>query len=442
MQNKSSFESRLLRLSLLASVTGLIMLTLALVYAKLSIWLTLLIVLLMAVLIAYCNVRIYQKLVYQFRSLNNLIDAMQHGDYSLRVRSNRADSEFSQLITSINGLASRLTQQRNESIESQLLAHTVIEHIDVAIIAMDDHNEISFHNPAAKRLLDIGQQATDETLAEQLSVVKNLKSGHNQIVALSLGRQSGKFNIHIEEFREAGVQKKLLFITDVRTLLRSEERRAWQSLVRVISHEINNSLSPISSISQTLNGLIGRTQILEETKNDLLSGLGIISERAEGLKEFVNSYKKLANLPEPIKEAVSLGLLVDRTLKLFKDQEFTVSSEKDLTIYVDSVQLEQVLINLIKNAVEATALVEAREPIEIKWRDLDGTHRIEILDHGGGVLYPENLFVPFYSTKKQGSGIGLVLCRQIVEAHSGSLIIENRTGAVGCTAVVELPSTT
>lgn len=441
MPKKASFEEQLTRLSLISSVPLLASLMWVMIYADISIWLILLAGFIGILSIAFIHYCIHQKSAYQFRSLSNLLDAMIQGDYSLRGRSDKNHGALGELIGSINGLAQRLSQQRWESVESQLLVRTVIEHIDVAIVALSEQNRIKFLNPAAKKLLqlDKANADADAELIKQLACVQSFSSGHHQVVELSFGHQQGRFNVHVETYRESGVQQKLLFITDVRTLLRSEERKAWQSLVRVISHEINNSLAPIASISQTLNRLVGRKGSSGAYYSELQDGLTLITERANGLSQFVESYKQLAKLPDPKREVVSIRNLLEKVTDLFKDQTINLEPDSDVQVFIDPVQFEQVLINLIKNAIEATCHTEPDGLITINWHINEPTFSLTINDQGVGISNPDNLFVPFYSTKKQGSGIGLVLSRQIVEAHSGRLSVCNRTDSSGCCATIEIP---
>ena len=441
---KISFEKRIVWLALITSTPLLVMLLWVMTYANISIWLILLIAFIGSLSIIYAAQQIYYTLTYQLRSLSNLLGAIVLGDYSLRARSDQGGSVLNELILSINNLSAHLSLHRIESTESQLLLQTVIEHIDVAIVAISDENKIRFMNPAAKKLLQIDQKNSEIALLKQLEVVSSFTSGCQQVVELSLGHQHGRFNVYVEEFRESGLQHKLLFITDVRTLLRSEESKAWQSLVRVISHEINNSLTPIASISQTLSRLLSRQHDAigihnQEYNKDLREGLSIITERAKGLSQFVNSYKQLAKLPEPQKSSVSIRNLFHAVSNLFKDQIIQIEPAGDVQLFIDPVQLEQVFINLIKNSLEAMSQTNSQGVVFVSWQLAEPFLKLSIMDQGCGISNLGNLFVPFYSTKKQGSGIGLVLCRQIIEAHHGHLTITNNVGAQGCCVSIELP---
>lgn len=438
MQKRRPFEAHLIRLVLLASLPLLLLLLWMMVLANISIWLILLTGLFGSLMILYASYSIYQKISYQFRSISNLLEALIQGDYALRARSDQSGGALDELVSAMNDLAQGMSQQRWESVESQLLLRTIIEHIDVAIIALTQNNQIRFSNPAADHLLQLHNTSSNQQLLQQLAFVQELTSGCHQLVELSLGYQQGRFNVYIEEFRDAGKQHKLLFITDMRSLLRTEERKAWQDLIRVISHEINNSLSPIASISQTLKRLIERDARGETLAEDLREGLHIISERAIGLSQFVESYKQLAKLPEPQIQPLAIRPLVEKIVALFHHTAIEIETETNFTLQLDPIQFEQVLINLIKNAVEATALTNPSSIIKIRWAVSHQFFKLDICDQGTGISNPNNLFVPFYSTKKQGSGIGLVLSRQIIEAHNGRLTLSNQDSG-GCCASIELP---
>ena len=449
LQNKKqSFESMLTQLSLMASLPIFVLLIWVMIYANISIYLIALTGLLGSLLISLCNLKIHRKSSYQFRSLSNLLDAMIQGDYSLRARASLGDNALNELVDAINSLAIRLNKQRIESIESQLLLNTVITHIDVAIIALNSKNELTLTNPAAKKLLKISTKIDDIlTLAlfEQLDQIENLINGDSKIMSLNFSGQQGKYNVHMETYREGGAQQKLFFITDVSMMLRSEERKAWQALVRVISHEINNSLSPISSISQSLQRLLSRQGDIEEHKEYIAEGLTIVSQRSKSLSNFVNSYKQIASLPEPDKKLTSITTLVNKVVSLYQEKPVNIQTIRDVEIIIDEVQFEQVLINLIKNAIEALNMSSlsndntAPKPcVTIGWQLKGDTFILTVTDDGTGVSNLDNLFVPFFTTKQQGSGIGLVLCRQIIEAHGGTLSLTNKVEGRGCVAKIEI----
>ena len=439
MKNKVPFEKLLTQLYLIACLPVFFLLIFMMVYAEISTPLVLLTILLCSIVIIYCHTKIHQISAYQFRSICNLLDAMIQGDYSLRARTSEGDTALNELVDSVNSLAQRLTKQRTESVESQFLLQTVIKHIDVATIALNDNNEFAFINPAAESLLGLTVNAKEITSSDQLEQLKHLERGSSKVMNLTFNKQQGKFNVHMEEFREAGKQHKLLFLTDVSRLLRVEERNAWQSLVRVISHEINNSLAPIASISETLKRMMSKQHNIEMHKENLVDGLSIIAQRANNLTNFVNSYKQIAQLPEPKKSKTNILELINKVIALYQNNNIHIISSDDVSLLIDPVQIEQVLINLIKNAIESVNTTKNDGNIEISWKVEQRKFQLFISDQGAGISNESNLFVPFYTTKKQGSGIGLVLCRQILEVHNGQLSLKNKTNEIGCLATIDLP---
>lgn len=443
MNKKLSFESRLTWLSLSASVPLLLLLIFTMIYADISVYLILLTVFLGLILVIISNALIHQKSAYQFRSLSNLLDAMTKGDYAMRIRQEEKDSALNELVTSINGLAQHLSNQRIQSIENQLLLNTVIEHIDVAIVSLDADCAYQTLNPAAENLLLSHNAEQRNIVKQQVLALSSIKPGRSSVMDLHFAHQNGRFNIHSEQYRSSGQQHQLIFITDVSHILRKEEEKAWKNLVRVLSHEINNSLTPIASISQTLEKISKKSSNLSEHSDDLQAGLQLIAERSRALRDFVNSYRELNQLPLPDKKPTDLLQMSNKLVQLFGEKKLLVKNKDKLIISGDPIQIEQVLINLIKNGIEACKLLSKDEPvarIELRW--LKNTKWIDILisDNGNGIKNVDNLFVPFYTTKAKGSGIGLALSRQIIEAHSGKLLLANRTDQSGCVATIRLPN--
>ena len=245
-------------------------------------------------------------------------------------------------------------------------------------------------------------------------------------------------------FREGGLPHQLVVIADLSQPLREEELKAWQRLVRVIGHELNNSLAPIKSIAGSLTTMLKRPQKPDDWEDDMRGGLEIIEARAEGLNRFMQSYARLAKLPAPNKQPCEIGPLLQRIISLETRATVQLVEGPAFTANVDAAQVEQVIINLVKNAVEA-----APEPgqsaaptccVRVGWRRFSGALEIFVEDDGPGIANVQNLFVPFFTTKPSGSGIGLVLCRQIAENHGGSLSLENREGTTGCIARLRLPA--
>jgi len=247
----------------------------------------------------------------------------------------------------------------------------------------------------------------------------------------------GRWDIRRSTFREGGQQHQLLVLTDLSQTLREEERTAWQRLLRVLGHELNNSLAPIKSVAGSLGDLMGREPEPADWRDDMQRGLAVISSRADSLARFVESYSKLARLPPPRLEPLKIGALVSRVASLETRLHVNVVGGPELMVRGDDVQLEQLLINLVRNAVDAS--METRGGVDVGWQQKNGQVEVWVRDEGPGLANTANLFVPFFTTKAQGSGIGLVLSRQIAEAHGGTLTLENRQQLRGCEARLRLP---
>lgn len=477
-RHKVPLEQQLVFLSLLSSVPLFVVLLFVLLTMEVSIWLTALVTFLSLIVVIWCTSQIYRRSVYQFYSLSNLLDALISGDYSMRARVSKGKGALDLLSESINHLAERLMSQRTQSVETQKLLSKVIDYIDVAIIALNDNGQVRFVNNATRALFDIKNQDDEALLARKLLFTQGFTAGQHDVIELEIGQKQGKFKIHVEGFREDGKSNLLLFITDVHTLLRSEQNEAWQSLVRVISHEINNSLSPIASISETLSKLVSKRafsvdqlssteptpnsepglnsepfpkseqRVHEEpqptTETEIINGLHIIAQRAKGLGAFVNSYKQLAKLPPPTLETIDVAELLHSIDMLFPEKSISVNVKQNGQVNLDKSQMQQVLINLVKNAFEAMASIkENSREVVITSQLTSSLLTIDVIDKGQGIANYDNLFVPFYTTKKQGSGIGLLLSRQVVEAHGGRLSLKNNSlknnSGPGCTANIEIP---
>ena len=230
---------------------------------------------------------------------------------------------------------------------------------------------------------------------------------------------------------------QLLVITDLSKTLRQEERQTWQRLIRVLGHELNNSLGPIKSTAETLHRLTGKQPSVEDWHGDLRSGLDVIRQRSEALSRFMASYSQLARLPEPTLESLAISGVVKHAAAMEARLQVEVMAGPALSVQADRAQIEQALINIVKNAVEAS--LQTGGGVEIRWSRRADSCEVVVQDEGPGLPESANLFVPFFTTKPGGSGIGLVLSRQIAEAHGGSLTLENRVGQQGCSARLRLP---
>jgi signal transduction histidine kinase len=238
-------------------------------------------------------------------------------------------------------------------------------------------------------------------------------------------------------FREGGLPHQMVVLSDLSQALREEERQAWQRLIRVLGHELGNSLAPIKSMATTLVHLFQREPPAPDWKEDMQRGLDVIAERSESLSRFLAAYSKLARLPAPTFQPVEVGSWVRKVVALATRLRVEIVPGPEITIQADGDQLEQLLINLLRNAVDAA--LETGGGVRIGWLVQGGHIDLWVEDDGLGLPNSANLFVPFFTTKAGGSGIGLVLSRQIAEAHGGTLTLENRKTGRGCEARLHLP---
>jgi PAS domain S-box-containing protein len=393
-----------------------------------------------------------QRVVRPLQTLSNLLQAVREGDFSQRARlppptgpGNPGDIEMldalGQVMLEVNAIGETLREQRLGAVEATALLHRIMEEVDVAVFALDDQSRLQVVNRAGERLLGgpserlVGRSAADLGLADVLT-----EGSLRRIVAKTFPGGFGRWEIRRSTFRERGLPHALLVISDLTETLREEERQAWKRLLRVLGHELNNSLAPIRSMASTLAGLLARRPRPGDWEEDMQSGLEVIGNRAEALSRFMAAYARLARLPRPRPAPVELSSLIRRVAALENRLPVYVEKGAAVTLQADADQLEQLLINLVRNAVDA-ALENHRGVggVGIGWRVTDGQVEVRIEDEGLGISNPENLFVPFYTTKPDGTGIGLALSRQIAEAHGGTLTLENRQPGPGCEALLRLP---
>ena len=434
MGTQRPFEKKLFWLALSISIPASVGLIFVLIVGNHSPYLVALVSVILAMQITFTAYKIKTDTAHQFRTMANLLDALTRGDYSLRGRHNRHRGALNELVDQINILAETLTRQRLEVKASQVLLAKVISQINVAIFTFDEHGIVRLANPAAAGLFASEATKLKGKSSKDLHLDALLLQPE-QVLHWAFPNQQGRYQIRVDHFIEQGQTHTLLFVTNVQELLREEERKAWQNLIRVISHEINNSLTPIASLSETLQMMIAGA----EQADSLKEGLLVISDRARSLRGFIDSYRQLAKLPPPSLASVDLATLLTSVATLYPDTEIHIQANECGPIQADPVQLKQLFINLIKNAIEAQA--GTRLVINIEVANVQDKVVVTVSDNGTGISNPDNLFTPFYSTKPSGSGIGLVLCRQIVEAHQGHLRITNNAHG-GCTVSVELADRT
>ena len=432
-----SYEGKITWLTFAAAVPA-VLVALTLLWfgdysAKVQWTLTILIIGCFAALIS--SVR--EHTIRPLQTMSNLLAALREGDYSIRARGARGGTALGEVLLEINSLGETLRLQRLGAFEATALLRTIMSEIDVAVFTFDPKRRLRLVNRAGETLLG---QPMDKLLgktAGELGLHTCLEANEDEPLTLNFPGATGRWGIRRSTFREEGLPHELLVLTDLSRTLREEERRAWQRLVRVLGHEMNNSLAPIKSLAASLESLLRRDPLPQDWKDDASAGLNSIASRADSLSRFLQAYTRLTKLPPPQKQDVDLGKLVQRVVDLEPRLNMTVMPGQKTVIRADAAQIEQALINLVHNAVDAA--LETHGQVVIGWREREDAVEIFVQDEGPGIMNPANLFVPFFTTKPEGSGIGLPLSRQIAEAHGGSLALMNRESGKGAEALLRLP---
>ncbi len=403
--------------------------------------------LLVVILIAWAllAMALQENATRPLQTLANVVAALREGDYSFRARNAVPEDALGELSLEVNTLADMLADQRTHAIEATALLRRVVEEIDVPIFAFDPSQTLQLVNSAGEKLLQAPSVRLIGRTALEIGLRAFLAAPNESLVPLPASAQT-RWLVRRSMFRQNGVPHTLLVLSDVSRALREEERTAWQRLVRVLGHELNNSLAPIKSIAGSLHTRISRAALNPEEKQDFGRGLAIIEARADSLNRFLQAYRQLAQMPSPVLRQCAIPALVTRVAALETRLEIKVVAGPDVTLMADSDQLEQMLINIVRNGAEA-ALEQvqgngnkpARPEVIVGWQIMENEVVLTIEDNGPGLLNPANAFVPFYTTKPAGSGIGLVLSREVVEAHGGSIELSNREHRRGCKVKIVLP---
>ncbi len=383
------------------------------------------------------TVALREQIVRPLGTLANMLAALREGDFSIRARVGDGSDALSLAYLEVNQLEEILRNQRLGAVEATETLRKVLEEIDVAVFAFDPDEVLRIVNRTGEQLLGQPAERLIGKTAGELRLDATLHGIAPRTIEVSFAGGTGRWELRRSVVRQEGYPLQLIAMSDLSRALREEERQAWKRIIRVLSHEINNSLAPIKSISGSLQSMLGRSALPEDVGEDVERGLAVISSRAEALGRFMASYAKLARLPKPDLDAVSIRPLVHRVADLETRMSVDVVEGEDVTLQADPDQLEQALINLVRNAVDATLEAEGAG-VSLRWITRAGRLHVLVEDRGPGLPETGNLFVPFYTTKQGGSGIGLVLSRQIAEGHGGTLELENRDGG-GVRARMVLP---
>jgi nitrogen fixation/metabolism regulation signal transduction histidine kinase len=378
-----------------------------------------------------------EHIVRPLQTMTNLLAALREGDYSIRARGAHEDDALGEALLEVNLLGETLRVQRLGAFEATALLRTIMAEIDVAVFTFDPERRLRLVNRAGEHLLGQPMDKLLSRSAVELGLAVCLDSNEDAPLTLNFPGASGRWGVRRSTFREHGLPHELLVMTDLSRTLREEERTAWQRLVRVLGHEMNNSLAPIKSIAASLETLLQRRPPPPDWQDDARSGLKSIAARADALSRFMEAYARLARLPPPQKEDVDLGELMRRVVKLELRLQVNLLPGPQTKISADAAQIEQALINLVHNAVDAS--LETGGGVSMGWRGDGDCVEVFVKDEGHGIMNPANLFVPFFTTKPEGSGIGLALSRQIAEAHGGSLNVSNRLDRRGAEALLRIP---
>jgi len=381
-----------------------------------------------------------EQIVRPLQTLANVVAALREDDYSFRARGARRNDALGDLALEVNALAGMLQAQRTGALEAMALLERIMASMESPVLAFDPEGRLLLLNAAAERAFNTKSAKALGRSADDLRLAHLLATPDGEIVLLRQKMQHDRWVVKRSAFRLRGVSHTLLMLSDVSKALREEERLAWERLIRVLGHEINNSLTPIKSIAGSLRGRLSAT----DAPADFERGLAVIENRAESLNRFLQAYRQLMGLPTPKLQRCSLAPLIERIAHLEARLGVTIVPSPDVSIEVDPDQIEQALINLIRNAVDAAISpdVQSDSPpsVQVKWAQAGTEVVVSIIDSGPGLTNAANLFVPFYTTKPEGTGIGLILAQQIAEAHSGSVRLFNRDDTHGCIAELRLTS--
>lgn len=375
-------------------------------------------------------------LVRPLQTLTNVVASLREGDYSFRARGAGPQDALGELAEEVNALADLLQKQRVRSFEATALLARILEVMHAPLFAFDRNDALQLVNESGMKLLGLPYARCFGRSARELGLEELLRAPDQS--THSFGANPARWLLRKAAFRQEGVPHTLLLLADVSLALQEEEQVAWKRLIRVLGHELSNSLAPIKSIAGSLLARVDSMEGEPGSLNDFRRGLGVVESRADALHRFVQSYRRLAQLPPPRLQTVEAGAVLQRVVLLEQRLPVEVDPGPRVTLRADPDQLEQMLINLLANAVDAS-LANGSQPVRASWSIAESTLQFTIEDRGMGIANAENLFVPFYTTKQKGSGVGLALAQQIARAHGGDIQLVNREDGDGARATVRLP---
>jgi nitrogen fixation/metabolism regulation signal transduction histidine kinase len=375
------------------------------------------------------------------RRLTTFLEAIRHADFSQSFRGTELGRNYRQLNEAFSEVMKNFQKIRAEKEENYRYLQTVVQHVGIGLIAYDRTGKIELINTAAKRLLNITQighvQALESISEDLVKKLTEMKPRTRDLIRIQYDDDIFNLAIYTTEFRLRGRALTLASIQNIQSELEEQEMDAWQKLIRVLTHEIMNSMTPISSLTKTIDEWLsemekGKDDHRSTDFKDIQDAITTIQKRSEGLIHFVDSYRKLTRIPEPNFQVIKVNELFSRVVQLMerdlgeKKIIFIQSIEpEELTVTADSELIEQVLINLFTNAIDAVYKKKKSKIILTAEKDQRGRVIISLSDNGPGIEPEarEKIFVPFFTTKKTGSGIGLSLSRQIMRQHRGGITV-------------------
>jgi nitrogen fixation/metabolism regulation signal transduction histidine kinase len=427
---------------LLLSLPALIFAVLLLYWQQVSLAPALLLGGCLLVYLALVAGALIEGIVRPLQTLSNVVSSLREGDYSFRARGADSQDALGELASEINALANLLQKQRVRSLEATALLARILEVMSAPLFAFDRNDRLQLANNAGVELLGLPHARCFGRSARELGLQELLAAPDQTIYSFNANEKSfaspSRWLLRKAAFRQDGAPHTLLLLADVNLPLQEEEQRSWKRLIRVLGHELSNSLAPIKSIAGSLLARVENIESDDTTVRDFRRGLGVIESRADALHRFVQSYRQLAQLPPPQLRPIALAALLERVVHLEQRMPVQLDPGPPVLLHADPDQLEQMFINLLANAVDA-ALGNGAQPVRAYWQLAGSSASVVIEDRGLGIANAENLFVPFYTTKQTGSGVGLALAQQIARAHGGEIRLLNRDDGDGARAIVRLP---